>query len=181
MVSLVTRSTPPRLGAFYGVFKKYPQIKVINESYGMWDDAQAQKIMADLLSRYDNIDGVYTEGGMQQGVVRAYVAAHRDFVPVAGTDENGFACQIKQYYKDGLRGNQVGTAIYAYALALKTTLDVLDGKTVPKFTPISFSGWSSAQAVKVCRTDVSSSLFLQVAYPTAGIFLTPKQVDKYMR
>jgi ribose transport system substrate-binding protein len=166
---------------FYSVFKKYPKIKVINESYGMWDDAQAQKIMSDLLARYENIDGVYTEGGMQQGVVRAYLAAHRKFVPVAGTDENGFACQIKQYYKDGLRGNQVGTAIYAYALALKTTLDVLDRKTVPKFIPISFSGWGSQDAIKKCRTDVSPSLFLQVAYPKAGIFLTPKQVDKYMR
>jgi len=166
---------------FYGVFKKFPKIKVLNESYASWDDATAQKIMSDLLSRYDNIDGVYTEGGMQQGVVRAYVAARRDFVPVAGTDENGFACQIKQYYKDGLRGNQVGTAIYAYALALKNTLDVLDGKKVPKFIPIAFSGWDSQGAIKLCSKAVSPSLFMQVAYPKAGIFLTPKEVDKYMR
>ena len=166
---------------FYGVLHKYPKIKYLNESYGLWDDANAQKIMSDLLARYDNIDGVYTEGGMQQGVVRAFVAAHRDFVPVAGTDENGFACQIKQYYKKGLRGNQVGTAIYAYALALKTGLDILDGKTVPKFIHTFFSGWGSQEAIKKCRTDVSPSLFLQVAYPRAGIFLTPKEVDKYMR
>jgi ribose transport system substrate-binding protein len=166
---------------FYGVLNKYPNIKRLNESYGLWDDGNAQKIMSDLLARYDNIDGVYTEGGMQQGVVRAYVAAHRDFVPVVGTDENGFACQIKQYYSQGLRGYQVGTAIYAYALALRNILAVLDGKTVPKFIPISFSGWGSAQAIKLCRTDVSPSLFLQVSYPKAGIFLTPKQVDKYMR
>jgi ribose transport system substrate-binding protein len=165
---------------FYSVFKKYPAIKVLNESYGLWDDAHAQKIMSDLLARYDNIDGVYTEGGMQQGVVRAYVAAHRDFVPVAGTDENGFACQIKQYYENGLRGNQVGTAIYAYALALKTGLDILKGEKVPKFIPIYFTGWGSQPATKKCRTDVSPSLFLQVAYPRAGIFLTPKEVDKYM-
>jgi ribose transport system substrate-binding protein len=166
---------------FYSVFKKYPQIKVLNESYGSWDDATAQKIMSDLLARYDDIDGVFTEGGMQQGVVRAFVAARRDFVPVSGTDENGFACQIKKYYKDGLRGNQVGTAIYAYALALKNTLDVLDGKKVPKFIPIAFSGWGSKRAMKLCSTAVSPSLFMQVAYPKAGIFLTPKEVDKYMR
>lgn len=166
---------------FHSVLKKYPNIKVLNESYGKWDDGEAQKVMADLLSRYDNIDGVFTEGGMQQGVVRAYVAAKRPFVPVAGTDENGFACQLKKYKSQGLQGVQVGSALYAYALALKTTLQVLEGKTVPKKIPVSWSVWSTDEAIKHCNPKLAPGLFLGVASPTQGINLTPAQVLKYMK
>ncbi len=162
------------------VLKNNPGIKVLNVSYGQWDDAQAQKIMSDLLSRYDNIDGVLTEGGMQQGVVRAYVAAHQKFVPVTGTDENGFACQVKQYHSQGLQGVQVGTGIYAYALALKVALQRLDTGNAPKFTPLTWTWWDTQQSMKQCNTKVSPSLFLQVSDPKHGINLTAAQVDKYM-
>lgn len=166
---------------FHGVLKKYPNIKVLNESYGKWDDGEAQKVMADLLSRYDNIDGVFTEGGMQQGVVRAYIAAKRDFVPVAGTDENGFACQLKKYKSQGLEGVQVGSALFAYALALKTTISILEGKTVPKSIPISWDVWTTNQAIKNCNPKLAPGLFLGVASPKQGINLTPAQVLKFMK
>lgn len=166
---------------FHSVLKKYPNIKVLNESYGKWDDGEAQKVMADLLSRYDNIDGVFTEGGMQQGVVRAYVAAKRDFVPVAGTDENGFACQLKKYKSQGLKGVQVGSALYAYALALKTTLQILEGQNVPKKIPVSWSVWSTDEAITHCNPKLAPGLFLGVASPSQGINLTPGQVLKFMK
>ena len=118
--------------------KKYPKIKVLKETYGQWADGPAQKVMADLLAQYPDIDGVFTEGGMQQGVVRAFEAAHRDFVPVSGTDENGFACQVKKYQDKGLKGVQVSTALWAYAVALKQAVDLLQGKQVKKFIPGKF-------------------------------------------
>jgi ribose transport system substrate-binding protein len=166
---------------FHSVLKKNPGIKVLNESYGKWDDGEAQKVMADLLSRYPNIDGVFTEGGMQQGVVRAYVAAKRKFVPVAGTDENGFSCQLKKYQSQGLQGVQVGSALYADALALKSTLDILGGKTVPKTIPVSWAVWNTAQAIAHCAPSLSPSLFLGVSSPSQGINLTAQQVETYMK
>jgi len=166
---------------FHSILKKYPNIHVLKETYGQWDDGSAQKVMADLLSRYSNIDGVFTEGGMQQGVVRAYVAAHRKFVPVSGTDENGFACQLKKYNSQGLRGIQVSTALWADAVALKTALDVLAGKTVPHFLPGSFTVWNTAQAISHCNPSISPSIFLQVSAPKYGVNLTVQEVQKYMR
>jgi ribose transport system substrate-binding protein len=165
---------------FNGVLKKYPAIHVLNVSYPQWDDAQAQKIMADLLSRYHNIEGVYTEGGMEQGVVRAYVAAHAKFVPVSGTDENGFACQVKQYNSKGLTGVQVGSQLWESALALKTVLNLLAGKTQPHFIPGNFVAWNTAQSIKQCQPKLSPTIFLQVASPKDGINLTPQQVLKFM-
>jgi len=166
---------------FHSVLKKYPKIKVLKETYGQWADGPAQKVMADLLAQYDDIDGVFTEGGMQQGVVRAFLAAHRDLVPVSGTDENGFACQVKQYNKQGLKGVQVSTALWAYAVALKQAVDILEGKKVPKFIPGTFVVWNTAQSIKQCNPKLSQSIFLQVSAPEYGVNLTPQEVQKYMR
>jgi ribose transport system substrate-binding protein len=168
---------------FHSVLKKNPGIKVLNESYGKWDDGEAQKVMADLLSRYNNIDGVFTEGGMQQGVVRAYVAAKQKFVPVAGTDENGFSCQLKKYASQGLQGVQVGSALYADALATKTALDILGGKKIAGGTtvPVTWEVWNTAQAISHCNPSYSPSLFLGVSNAKAGINLTPQQVLKFMK
>ncbi len=166
---------------FMSVFKKYPAIKILNVSYPQWDDAQAQKIMSDLLSRYNNIDGVYTEGGMEQGVVRAYVAAHQKLVPVSGTDENGFACQLKQYASQGLKGAQIGSQFWESALALKVALNLLAGKPQPHFFPGSFTVWNTAQSIAQCNPKYPPTLFLQVSNPHYGINLTLDQVVKYMK
>jgi ribose transport system substrate-binding protein len=166
---------------FHGVLKNYPNIHVLQEAYGKWDDGQAQKVMADLLSRYPKIDGVFTEGGMQQGVVRAFLAAKRKLVPVTGTDENGFACQIKKYNSQGLEGVQVGTALWADAVAMKTAIDVLSGKNPPHSIPGTWTVWSTEESIKQCRADLSPSLFLQVAAPKYGVNLTLEQVNNYMR
>lgn len=166
---------------FHGVLKQYPNVHVLKESYGQWDDGQAQKVMADLLSRYPKIDGVFTEGGMQQGVVRAFLAAHRKLVPVSGTDENGFACQVKKYHSQGLQGVQVGTALWADAVAVKTAIDALEGKNPPKFIPGSWTVWNTQQSMQQCRPNLSPSVFLQTAAPKLGVNLTPDQVNKYMQ
>ena len=112
--------------------------------------------MADLLSRYPNIDGVFTEGGMQQGVVRAYLAAHRKLVPVSGTDENGFACQVKQYNSKGLEGVQVSTAMWADAVALKQAVSLLQGKKVAHFIPGSFVTWNTAAVHQAVQPEALS-------------------------
>jgi ribose transport system substrate-binding protein len=165
---------------FNSVFSKNPGIKVLATVYPEWDDAQAQTDMAGLLSRYDDINGVFTEGGMEQGVVRAYVAAHKKFVPVSGTDEDGFACQLKQYQSQGLQGVQVGTAIYAYALALKVALGALSGQTEPNLVPIHWTTWNTSQSIGQCNPKYSPGLFLQTEDAADGIMLTPAQVNKYL-
>jgi ribose transport system substrate-binding protein len=165
---------------FDSVFKANPGIHVLATVYPEWDDAMAQTDMAALLSRYNDINGVFTEGGMEQGVVRAYVAAHRNFVPVSGTDENGFACQIKQYHSQGLQGPQVTDGIYMYALALKVGLGVLAGVKEPRFTPVAWAPLSTAQSIKDCNPKLSPGLFLTVADPSQGINVTDAEVNKYL-
>lgn len=165
---------------FHEVLKENPGVHVLTEAYGEWADSKAQEVMANLLSRYQNIDGVFTEGGMEQGVVRAYAAAHRKFVPVTGTDENGFACQLKQYQHEGLEGVQVSTAMWADAVALKQALELLQGKSVPQFIPGKFVVWNTQESIERCDSSLSPSLFLETSAPFYGVNITPEEVVEYM-
>ena len=165
---------------FNAVLKRHPNVHVLATVYPKWDTALAQTDMASLLSRYSNIDGVFTEGGMEQGVVRAYVAAHRKFVPVSGTDENGFACQLRQYHSQGLQGVQVGTAIWAGAVALHVALGLLSGHKEPHTISGTWPEWTTTQSIAHCTPKLSPGLFLQVSSPANGVTLTPAQVNKYL-
>lgn len=167
---------------FNGVFQKNPGIHVLAVAYPQWDEAQAQTDMANLLSRYHNINGVFTEGGMAQGVVNAYKAANRKFVPVAGGDTNGFSCQLKKYQANGLTGVQGNDHIFEGALALKTTLAILGGAKEPKLIPVTASkaAWGTATAVKLCQPSVSANLFVPVGSKAYGINLTLPEVQKFM-
>jgi len=165
---------------FNSVFAKHPTVKVLNVSYGQWDDAVAETDMSSLLSRYNDINGVYTEGGMAYGVVRAFLAAHRTLVPMTEADINGFACQVKQYHSQGLQATVVPTEITQYALALKVALDLLSGKKEPHSILTPLYTWNTAQVVSECNSKLPAEFCLWVSLPQDGINLTTSQVVKFM-
>jgi ribose transport system substrate-binding protein len=61
---------------------KYPNIKVLNNANGDWDHAKAQQVMSAILASQPNIDGVFTQDGMGQGVLRALIAAKPKAMPI---------------------------------------------------------------------------------------------------
>jgi ribose transport system substrate-binding protein len=63
------------------VLAKYPNIKVLNNANGDWDHAKAQQVMSSILASQPNIDGVFTQDGMGQGVLRALIAAKPKKMP----------------------------------------------------------------------------------------------------
>jgi len=62
--------------------KNYPGIKVLNSANADWDQAKGQQVMSSLLASQPNIDGVFTQDGMGQGVLRALIAAKPKKMPV---------------------------------------------------------------------------------------------------
>jgi ribose transport system substrate-binding protein len=62
--------------------KSYPNIKVLNTANGDWDHAKAQQVLSSILASQPNIDGVFTQDGMGQGVLRALIAAKPKAMPV---------------------------------------------------------------------------------------------------
>lgn len=76
------------------VFAKHPDIKVLEGPVDTnWDPAEAQKVMAAMLGKYEKIDAVmhdYGQGAM--GALRAFVAAGRPIPLWVGQDSNELAC-----------------------------------------------------------------------------------------
>lgn len=73
-----------RLIGMNNVLEKYPDIKVLTEVNGNWDQASSQQAMSNLLASYPKIDGVLTQDGMALGVVNAFLAAERELPVITG-------------------------------------------------------------------------------------------------
>jgi len=76
------------------VFAKHPGITVLEGPVVTnWDPAETQRVMSALLSKYDQIDAVYSDYGLgSMGALRAFVAANRKIPLWATEDANAIAC-----------------------------------------------------------------------------------------
>lgn len=79
-----------RLIGNWRVLDKYPGIRVIAEENANWDQVDAQKVMTELIHEYPKIDGVLTQDGMAQGVVKAFIEAGLEIPPMTGETFVGF-------------------------------------------------------------------------------------------
>lgn len=79
-----------RWGAAEEVFEE-AGVEVLANANADWDQATGQQVMSDLLATYGDLDGVWTQDGMAEGVLRALVAADRaaDVTP-SGEARAGF-------------------------------------------------------------------------------------------
>lgn len=79
-----------RLIGMRRVLVEYPNIVVIAEEYGSWDQIDAQNVMTDLIHSYPQIDGVLSQDGMALGVAKAYLEAGVPIPPMTGETFVGF-------------------------------------------------------------------------------------------
>lgn len=79
-----------RLIGMRRVLIEYPDIVVIAEEYGSWDQIDAQNVMTDLIHSYPEIDGVLSQDGMALGVAKAYMEAGVPMPPMTGETFVGF-------------------------------------------------------------------------------------------
>ena len=68
------------------VLTEYPGINVVGRESGGWDQATAQQVTSDLFASIPNIDAVWTQDGMAQGVWTAVRTANPESFPI-GTGE----------------------------------------------------------------------------------------------
>ncbi len=121
-------------------------VEVLTVADGGWDQATGQQVMSDLLAAYPDIDGVWTQDGMAQGVLRAIEAAGKtDEIFVSGEARGGYMRMWNDLKADGYESIGVvnppgtaGTAVHVAVALLegKTFGDgVLDGNTLTLPTP----------------------------------------------
>ena len=82
-----------RMDGVAEVLANYPDINVVGRESGGWDQATAQGVASDLFASIPNIDAVWTQDGMAQGVWTAVRTANPDPFPI-GTGE-GHAGYLK--------------------------------------------------------------------------------------
>lgn len=104
-------------------------VEVLTVADGGWDQATGQQAMSDLLATYPDIDGVWTQDGMAQGILRALEAAGKtgDIV-ISGEARGGFMRMWSELADTGFESvgvvNPPGTA----GTALHVAIAQLQGK-----------------------------------------------------
>jgi ribose transport system substrate-binding protein len=158
------------------VFKKYPGIKLLTGDKGFavtnWDPATAQKVTAALLAKYPKIDAIVTNYGTDAtAAARAFQAAGRALVQVAGADANGLSCLYK---KSGTALATVSTRNWLGRIAARKAIAAAEGlpNTEPSLLKLGF--WEDTTAGKPYKCVAGAPADF---YPSDKITLA--QLKKY--
>ena len=159
------------------VFRKYPDIHIIAEIYGRWDENVTQAEMTKALTAHPEVEGVINQAGAY-GATQAFLNLHHPFVPMTGEGSNGWRGAMLKYKDQGLKGISVGDPPTLGAYALKVAVDILDGNP-PKEKDI-------IVGIPTLRTeelkpgvnvfpDLPATVYDDIEIPGSGISLTMKE------
>jgi ribose transport system substrate-binding protein len=109
------------------VLDKFPEIKIVAEVYGKWDNAVSQQELTKALTAQPNVDGILNQYGTY-GALQALLNLNHPLVPMSGQGENGWRLAMLQYKDKGLKGVSAGDPSVIGAYALKIAYEILEGK-----------------------------------------------------
>ncbi|MEX1663620.1 sugar ABC transporter substrate-binding protein [Thioclava sp. 15-R06ZXC-3] len=112
--------------------KVCPEVKIMDTQPGDWNREKSQRVMEDFLVKYPKIDGVYAaDDNMGVGALNAAKAAGRakDIKFIGATN---FAVGYEAMAKGEYYGSVYQSPVDDAENALKTAIDVIQGKEVPK-------------------------------------------------
>jgi ribose transport system substrate-binding protein len=118
-------------------------VEVLQNANADWDQATGQQVMSDLLATFGDLDGVWTQDGMAEGVLRALIAADRlDDVTTVGEARAGFMRLWQENEIDsigvvnppGVAGSALRIAVHMLQGRELDEGQITDGNTV--FVPI---------------------------------------------
>lgn len=119
------------------VLANYPDVNVLQEGYGKWDDAATAVVINNMLSATKGKDvvGILYEGGGENAIVEALKKRDIDpsTIPVTGEMLNGFFRHMKE---SGVKGIAVGQPPYLSAAAIDVAIKALKGEQVEQMTLI---------------------------------------------
>lgn len=133
------------------VLDKYPDIKVLGEGYGAWDDSTTAVEMSKLMSAYSamGIDGILDEGGGGHAIIEAlkeYKYDVKNFPIIEGEMYNSF---MKDWVElDLQKCFTTAQPPYLVAASVDVALKVLNGEKVEPLTIIDTPTCSSAEEAK---------------------------------
>lgn len=145
------------------VFKKYPGVKVVTQQYTQWSPTVAKTVAANLLTKYPNLAGIWSDSGYGDlGVVQAYTEAGKKVPPLTGDASNAFLKAVQ--------GKDVKFALSSFPPEMSTTcldtaLSILHGDPVLNKVYIDSPSFTNEDADKYIREDCSDNLMIPTSLP----------------
>jgi ribose transport system substrate-binding protein len=146
---------------FQQALRKYPNIKVVKQTFTGWQFAPGGKQMLDILNSGIDVDGVWTSG-IDYTVVNAFKTAGKPYVPVVGADNNGFLKQLMTV--KGLRGAAVTNPATIGGVGAAIAIKLLQGKSVPKWVKLTPQVWDNGTAAGKAQIKTNYSPSRPVTY-----------------
>jgi len=177
-----------RMSGVTSVLAKYPNIKIVGRQAANWDEATGQKVMSTFLTSLPNIDGVWTQDGMAEGVLTALQTAKPKKWPiVSGEARAGYLQQWAAVAKDNPAFTSFGVVNPpgSAGTGLRVAVEMLTGT---KIDPSALKGTASNTLFIPIPFTVDSTNFdaqyafvkdLPASYVLDGI-LTADQVKQLM-
>jgi len=145
-------------------FAKYPGIKIVTTQYTQWSPTTAKKVAANLVTKYPNLAGIWSDSGYGDlGVVQAYTEAGKKVPPLTGDANNAF---LKAAQKDPSLQFALSSFPPEQSMqCLDTALNVLAGKPVLDKNYIQSPSFTNADTAKYVRNDCSDNLQIPSSLP----------------
>jgi ribose transport system substrate-binding protein len=155
------------------VFDANPGIQILSAVDASWDYAQGKLAVSNLLAANPEIDGVWSQGGaMTLGAIDAFEAAQRPLVPMTGEDNNGYLKRWKSLESTGFKSIGTAKPTWLGSEALKVTVDLLDGKDVPRDTLLPVPTITEANIGDYVKPDLSDSFWASTRLSDAQVKAT---------
>jgi ribose transport system substrate-binding protein len=110
------------------VLADYPDIKLVGEDFGDWNEDKGKAVAQNLLAANPQIDGVWSSGAaMTKGAIAAFQEANRPLPPMSGEHLNGF---LKLWQELGMKSVAPVYPSWMGPEALKVAVLSLQGQCV---------------------------------------------------
>jgi ribose transport system substrate-binding protein len=109
------------------VFAQHPGIEELGQAYANWSPVDGKNAMTELMQKFEQIDGIWSDGSQGVGAVNAYLEAGEPVPPITGADINLF---LKQWKQNGFPAVAVSYPARVGQLSVTTALDILAGQPV---------------------------------------------------
>jgi ribose transport system substrate-binding protein len=138
---------------FQQALKKYPNIKVVKQTFTGWSFAPGGKQMLDILNSGVQVNGVWTSG-IDYTVVNAFKTAGKPYVPVVGADNNAFLKQLMTL-NPRFQGAAVTNPATIGGVGAAVAIKVLSGQKVQKWVKLTPQVWDMKTSAKTIKAYYS--------------------------
>lgn len=136
--------------------KSYPGIEVLEMQNANWSAPTAKKVTETFLVKYEQIDGILSDGGqMALGAVRALQDANRPIPPITADDWNGWMRAASKIPK--LQFYAISGSANLSSIGVELGIKVLQGKPVPRLQDAPFETWDQRQLKRWFRPDLADA------------------------